>query len=365
MELICIKEKFKEYISLADKITSKNTTLPVLNSILLIAKDNILKIRSTNLDIGVEFNIPAKIQKNGIIAVPGSVLTNTLSCLPNDKKIYLKLINNNLELSTNNNTIIIKSQEAEDFPTLPRITSGENFKITSKKLVDGIKSVYYSSSFSDIKPEISSIFIYHENNALIFVATDSFRLAEKKINYKEIDKFSGVIIPIKNTKEIIRIFEGLDDDIDIIFNKNQISFSCNEIYLTSRIINGIFPDYKQIIPKEKQTEVIILKQDLIDSLKLVNVFSDKFNKVNIKVNIKDNIFELSSKNDTGGNNTKIKATLSGKDIELSFNYKYIIDCFQSITTDTIILQFNGENKPIIIKGINNNSFTYLIMPINK
>jgi len=365
MKLECGKEKLKECISLADRITSKNTTLPVLNSILLIADNNILKIRSTNLDVGVEFEIPAKIQKEGVIAVPGVVFNNTLSCLSNDKNISLDLINGNLEISTKNNTIIIKSQESEDFPTLPKIQDGESFIIPAQKIIEGVKSVLYSSSASDIKPEISSVFMYHENNSIIFVSTDSFRLAEKKIINKGINEFPGIIIPFKNINEIIRVFEGVDKDIKVMFNKNQISFYYDGVYITSRIIDGIFPDYKQIIPKEYTTEVVVLKQDLIDSLKLINVFSDKFNKVNIKIDIKNEVFELSSKNDTGENNTNINATVSGDDIDLCFNYRYIMDCFQSIRSDSVVLQFNGNNKPVIIKGVGDNSFTYLVMPINK
>jgi DNA polymerase-3 subunit beta len=365
MELQCGKEKLKKYISLADKITSKNTTLPVLNSILLTTEDNILKIRSTNLDIGVEFSIPAKIQKNGTIVVPGKVFNDTLSYLQGDKNISLKFINNNLEISTKNNNITIKSQKSDDFPTLPKIQTSESFSIPAQKIINGIKSVLYSSSISDIKPEISSVFIYPENNSITFVSTDSFRLAEKKVIYKNINEFPGIIIPIKNINELIKVFNDVDSDIDIMFNKNQISFYCDGIYFTSRIIDSIFPDYKQIIPKEHTTEVMVLKQDLIDSLKLINVFSDKFNKVNIKIDIKNKIFGLSSKNDMGENNTKINATISGNDINLCFNYKYIMDCFQSIISDSVILQFNGENKPVIIKGVGDNSFTYLVMPINK
>ena len=365
MKLVCIKEKFKEYVSLASKVTSKNTTLPILNSILLVAENNLLKIRATNLDIGVEFEITSKIQKNGTVAVPGDILNNTLSCLPNDKNISLDLNNGNLEISTTNNSITIKSQEVEDFPTIPKIKEGESFNISSKKLTEGIKSVWYSASVSDIKPEISSVFIYPEDNYLLFVSTDSFRLAEKKIINKESADFPGIIIPFKNISEIVRVFDDINENINVVFNKNQISFNYKERHLTSRIISGIFPDYKQIIPKENKTEVIVLKQDIIDSLKLVNIFSDNFNKVNIKINKKDALFELSSKNDYGGNNTKIKATISGENIELGFNYRYIMDCFQSIPSDSIVLQFNGENKPMKIKGVGDDSFIYIVMPINK
>jgi len=134
-----------------------------------------------------------------------------------------------------------------------------SFEIESKKLVEGIKSVFYSSSVSDIKPEISSVFMYTNNDNLIFVSTDSFRLAEKKVKIKGLEEIPGILIPFKNTGEILKIFGEIPGVLKVCFNKNQISFSSDNIYLTSRIIDGIFPDYRQIIPKDLLTEVVVLK----------------------------------------------------------------------------------------------------------
>ena len=153
------------------------------------------------------------------------------------------------------------------------MVEGKTFEIESKKLIDGIKSVYYSASFSDIKPEISSVFIYQENNDLVFVSTDSFRLAEKKIKMRNLEEIEGIIIPFKNIPEILRVIGGFLGIIRICFNKNQISFSFENTYLTSRIIDGVFPDYRQIIPKDIKTEATLLKQDLINALNLSNIFS--------------------------------------------------------------------------------------------
>ena len=122
--------------------------------------------------------------------------------------------------------------------------------------------MYYSSSVSDVKPEISSVYIYSNEDSLVFVSTDSFRLAEKKVKIKNIEEINGILIPFKNISEIIRIFGEISGDLNICFNKNQISFSYNGIYLTSRLVDGVFPDYRQIIPKESKTEVVVLKQDL-------------------------------------------------------------------------------------------------------
>ena len=364
MKIECSKEKLKYFVSLAEKITSKNTTLPILDSILLVAKEKKLHIRATNLNVGVEFEIPAtSLEKEGIVAVPGMVLNNTLQLLQQEKTVTLEEKSGNIVISTKNNNITIKTKPYDDFPTLPKIEDGETFTISSKKMIDGIRSVVYSASFSDIKPEIASVFISKEDKNVVFVSTDSFRLAEKKIQIKENGDFEGIILPAKNALEIVRIFSDFDEDIAVTFNKNQISFQGRNIYLTSRLIDGIFPDYKQIIPKSFLTEVVVLRQDLIDGLKMANIFTDKFNKIKIIIDTQKSLFRIEAHNDIGENKTDVSATLSGESVEIMFNAKYIMDCFQSITSDSVVLQFNGEGKPLTIKGVGDNSFTYLVMPI--
>ena len=327
MKLECGIEKIKEGILQVEKITGKNLTLPILNSILLIAEGKSLKLRATNLSLGVEIEIPAKIEKEGVIAVSGTILAGIFSNIFQNENIHIEGEDGNLLIKTKKSRIKLKGQASDDFPTIPMV-DGKTFEIESKKLVDGIKSVYYSSSLSDIKPEISSVYIYSNEDNLVFVSTDSFRLAEKKIKINGIEEIPGILIPFKNISEILRIFGEVQDVVRVCFNKNQISFSSNNIYLTSRIIDGVFPDYRQIIPKEFKVEAVVLKQDLLNALKLSNIFSDKFNQINLLINPKEKVFELSSQNnDVGENKTYLDAAIKGEDILLGFNYKYFLDCF--------------------------------------
>lgn len=366
MKLECVKDTIKEVVSFAEKITGKSQNLPILQSILLTAEGKTLKVRATNLDIGVEFEVPAKIEKKGTISVPGSVLSNTLLGLQDSKNISIDLVNNNLFLSTEHTSTTIKSYQSDDFPTLPVVKDGEPIVIPGKKFTNGLKSVLFSASLSDIKPEIASVFIHSEGEYTLFAATDSFRLAEKKIQNKKTNSFPSIIIPLKNVVEIVRIIENTNEDITIHTNKNQLSMYYDGVYITSRIINGIFPDYKQIIPKTHTTEIIVLKQDLINALKVSNVFSDKFHKTNFVIHPKDKLFEINTQNaDIGENVTKIDASLSGDLLEIGFNNKYILDCLQFIKEDSVVMKFNGENKPMTIQGLGDNSFIYLVMPINK
>ncbi len=365
MKIECSIEKIKNAVSQVERITGKNLTLPVLSSILIIASGKSLKLRSTNLNLGIEIEIGAKIEREGTLAISGAVLNSVFSNISQNENISLEEKDGNLLIKTKKSQIKLKSQPHEDFPTIPIVT-GKSFDADSKKLIEGIKSVYYSSSVSDIKPEISSVFLHTKEENLVFVSTDSFRLAEKKVKIKGLEEITGIIIPFKNISEILRVFGEFQGVIKVCFNKNQISFSSDNIYLTSRIIDGIFPDYRQIIPKEATTEVVVLKQDLLNALKLSNVFSDKFNQVNLKIIPKEKIFELSSSNnDIGENKTELDAVINGENVELSFNYKYFLDCFQSLNTDSVSIKMSGASRPIVISPVSDSSFTYLIMPMNR
>ena len=191
-------------------------------------------------------------------------------------------------------------------------------------------------------------------------------MAEKKIKIKGIEEIGGILIPFKNIPEILRIFGEIQDSVKVCFSKNQISFSTDNVYLTSRIIDGVFPDYRQIIPKEFSAEAVVLKQDLLNALKLSNIFSDKFNQINLLVNAKEKVFELSSQNnDIGENKTYLDAAIKGENVSIGFNYKYFLDSFQSLNTDSISIKLNQSSNPMVITGASDNSFTYLIMPMNR
>ncbi len=365
MKLECQVEKLKNGISQVERITGKNLTLQVLNSILLIASAKSLKLRSTNLSLGIEVEIPAKVSEEGVVAIAGSTLSGVFSNISQSDTVLLEENNGNLIVKTKKSQIKLKCQPSDDFPTIPRV-AGSTFEIESKKIMDGIKSVYYSSSPSDIKPEISSVYLYTHEDNIVFAATDSFRLAEKKVKIKKTEEIPGILIPFKNVSEIIRVFGDIGSNIEVCFNKNQISFSNENIYLTSRVIDGVFPDYRQIIPKKSETSVVVLKQDLLNALKLSNIFSDKFNQINLTVKPKEKVFELSSvNNDVGENKTYLDAALEGEDVSLSFNYKYFLDCFQSISTDSVLIKLSGSSLPIVVSPVSDPSFTYLIMPMNR
>lgn len=362
MKIECIQEKLMGAVSTVEKITGKNVSLPILSSIVLEATDAQLMLKATNLDLGIEILLPARIEEKGSVAVSGSILSTFLNGVSGEK-IKMELKDQNLKISTSKTNTTIKVLPVDDFPVIPRV-QGDSFELDAQQFIKGLKSVWYAASTSGVKPELSSVYIYCEEGYVVFVATDSFRLAERKIKIKKSKDFGSILIPFKNIPEIIRVLEKAEGDVKVTLSKNQISFEFEGVYLVSRVIDGVFPDYRQIIPKNETTNVVVLKQDLVQALKISNIFSDKFNQVHIKID--KTLFEVTTKNnDIGETANSIEAVIEGEPIEVNFNQKYITDAFQSIENDSVALSFNGVNKPVVLRSVPDTSFLYIVMPMNR
>lgn len=368
MKIESVREKLIEAIQKAEKVTSRNASLPVLKCVLLEATKGSLFVRSTNLDIGLEIQVPVKVMDEGAVAVPGNILSGFVAQLTGDKSVVLEVKEGNLHVSSSKNSTLIKALPSDDYPSIPRVDkdSAKTLKISASALVSGLKAVWYSSATSSIKPELSSVRMYPLGNDLVFVATDGFRLAEKRVAVKNIPDFTHVLIPVKNATEIIRVFDGLDEELEVLIDDNQVAIVSRDIYLVSRTIEGNFPDYKAIIPKDFVTDVVVLKQDLVNALKISTIFSDSFFHIKFLINPDTKKVELTTKNnEVGESSTEIPSTVTGQSIDINFNYRYINDSLSSLHTDSISFSFSGNNKPLVIKSVGDQSFTYLVMPMNK
>ncbi|MEI6396562.1 MAG: DNA polymerase III subunit beta [Candidatus Taylorbacteria bacterium] len=361
-------QKIKEIIQKIDRIAGKHTTLPVLSCILIEFNKNTAIFKATNLDVGIEVSIPIKSEGSGAVAVPAHTLSAFISQLPDQNGVVsMEIDGGNIKITTPHSNGVIKTVPIDDFPTIPKVVDGQTYDLPADVFIKGLKSVWYSASVSSIKPELSSIYIYRDGEYINFAATDSFRLAEKKVKAPNTAKMGDILIPFKNIADIVRFLEGVGGTVKVTTSKNLISFSENGTYLVSRVIDGVFPDYHQIIPKSFITEAVILKQDFINALKISNIFSDRFNQIKLVIDPKKKVFDIQTKNsDVGENKTSVSAALSGEQIEVNFNYKYVADCFQSIEADSLSLQLGGLNKPMLIRSVSGDqTFLYIVMPMNR
>lgn len=359
-------EKLSQFVSKVEKVAGKNPSLPILSCILFEVVDKTLTMRATNLDLGVEAKVQVSDAEDGRIAVPASILSSYLGQLSGEREVTLRDKSGNLSIESSKGKSLIKALESDDFPTLPSVEAGVEVVLEAKDVVDGLRSVWYSAAISSMKPELASVYVYAEGHYLTFVATDSFRLAEKRVSLAHPVEFPGLLIPQRNVGEIVRILDSVDGEIRVMFDKNQVAFKSRSLDLVSRVIDATFPDYRQIMPKESVTDVVLLKQDFVQALRLSTLFSDSFNQVHFSIPANGESVTLSCKSsERGENEYAVPATVSGNELEINFNHRYLMDCMSSLKSDSISLKFSGPHKPLVIRGVSDSSFTYLAMSMNR
>jgi DNA polymerase-3 subunit beta len=369
MKIRCVKNNLEKIIQQAENFIGKNLDLEVLSCIILESKNGYLKINATNIDTSYSAEIPVICEQDGIVAVMGEVFYKTISAIK-DEEISMELIKNNLKISSKTSTVELNILSHEDFPNTLKMENQDEdefdnkIKISTSDFVEGLNSTIYATSKSNIKPELSSVFISGSDNKISFAATDGFRLAEKVDSYNsDMEENFSFLLPSDSVGAIVKTLSIEDSkEIDIFIYKNQVFIKTSKIVIFSRLTEGNYVDYKKLIPEDTQTSVIVLKQDFLDSLKLVNIFSDDFNQ--IKINVKNKELVLDTNNIFGKNEIKVDAAIVGEDLEMNFNYKYIQDCFASIKSDSLEFIFN-QAKPMLIKPVGDSSFKYIVMPLSR
>ncbi len=358
-------EQFAAAVTIAARFSEKRPNLPVLASILIVAESGRLLLRATNLECGVEVTTLAKVAENGTVAVPAAVLSGFMSNTQG-KTIHAELVGEVFHIETDRASASIKTIPHEDFPILPKVSAERSFTGKSADLARAIRSVVYCASTSAVKPELQSILLYGEGGKMTAVATDSFRLAEKTTTLRAGGSLPQLLIPARNAIELMRILETTKDDIELYYNDNQLSTHIDGMFYTSRLIDGSFPNYQQIIPKTFSTEAVILREDMLSALKALSIFTDKFSQITLTVSPEKKAVLLTSRNpDVGEQTSSIHATISGEELTMSFNSHYLADSLRSIVGESVRIQANGAGKPIVIKDSVDVSFFYLAMPMNR
>lgn len=364
MKISVLKEKILNAALIAERVVGKKESLPILSCVLFtVAKD--ITIRSTNLEAGVEVRLLGEVGEEGVVAVPAGILSQTLRSITGEK-ITLKTEEGNLLVESKGTRTLIKAVPHEEFPPLPIKNSLKGVRIQKNIFIEGLQTVSYAASPSMIRPELGSVYVHITEDGITCVATDSFRLAEKVIRSgkgEEVD----ILIPLKHTLEILHILERVEtEDVVIVADESQLTVSVGDIQYVSRVVDGTFPNYREIIPKKFVTEATVLKSDFSETLKKARVFSGTDQYIGLHLYPKRKVFSAVAQSaDVGEMSDSIDAAISGEDIDINFHIGYLADCLPSIASDSISLRFSGAGKPLVMQGVSDPTFTYLVMPLNR
>ncbi|MDD5731436.1 MAG: DNA polymerase III subunit beta [Patescibacteria group bacterium] len=376
MKITCIQENLNKALMHSSRIISLRSSLPILDNILLSTDQGRLKISATDLELGINYWIGAKIEKDGAIAVPSRLLTEFISNIK-EEKISIKVEETEVIIDGEKYNATIKGVSPEDFPTIPDISRDFLFSISSKDLLNAINQVAFAAAGDNTRPILSGIFFKIEKDVLKMAATDSYRLAEKKIKVIKSDKSSKTfIIPTRTISEVGKILKDAGEKVEVCFDENQILFNFGSIHLISRLIDGQYPNYEQIIPTEFENEVLVDKQELFNVCKVASLFARE-SANSIKMSIKpEKVKEGEKEKETGGilsivgqgvqigeSISKIPVKTKGKEIEISFNAKYILDVLPNIPEKNVEIKFSGSINPCLIKGEGKQDYLYVIMPL--
>lgn len=371
MKIEILKDNLKTGISIVEKLTGKNLSLPILNNVLLISKNSFLNIVATDLETAIKLWVLTKVVKEGSFSVPAKIMSTLINTLPNDK-ITIDVLGESMSVSCGKFKNQIQGTDSGEFPIIPKFDEDNFLEVDSVAFCTGLSQVVGVASYSQARPEISGIYFSFFKNTITMVATDSFRLAEKKIKTEfPIKNDFSFILPQKPAAEIINILSGKEGKIKIYFSQNQVMFEfpmeeINHPYvqIISRIIDGEYPNYEEIIPQKFKTEITVKRDEFLNQIKTASIFSGKTSEIKLKIKPTENEIVVESKDPgIGENNSSISAKIKGDPVEISFNYKFLFEGILNIKGSEVVLEISKEDGPCVVRSVGDASYIYVAMPI--
>lgn len=361
MKITVNQKNLRRALGLVERVISKSISLPILNNIIIKTDQGRVRISATNLEIGISVLIGAKTDEVGEIAVPGRILSDLISATSEDV----------LTLTTKNNTLFItgkrvKTQilgfDTKDYPLIPKITNDPVCEIPAQALKNAYATVFDSIAISETRPELAGLYMQFQSKSLVCVATDSFRLAEHRIDVKN-SQTLNVIVPKMTVLEIMRVTSDLDEPVVVRVGENQISFLSQDVEVISRLIDGKYPDYTKIIPEKYVSRVLVEKNELEQAIRLAGLFSSSISDIKLECD-KENLTLLSSNADRGEAQTTVPVVLKNEPFSVTLNFHYLLDGIKIIPTEKMVIEFTGDSSPLVLRPANDEiKVVYLIMPL--
>ncbi len=364
MKIQVRQEDLREVASIASRFISTKPQIPVLGNVLLESSKNKLTVSSTNLEMFVRMDIGAKTERDGSITVPA--------------RLFLEIVSNlkpgNLNLSLDKENLIIKSEgfssrlagiNASEFPKVSVGKDAKFIRLSKKSLLESIVSVIFASSFDETRPVLTGVLFYKKEKKLNLVATDGYRLSLSSVG--EFDfPVEKIIVPKSILNEIVR-FADADEYFEFGYDgsENMVVFKLRDAIFFSRIIDGEYPDFEKIIPQEFKTKVFLDKEDMIRGLKLASVFAkESSNVVRILIDSTSGKARFLAENQLSGSQESIfDANVEGDDLEIGFNYKFLLDFVESVKGERVKMSFNNSSSPAEFRDISNKNYLHIIMPV--
>lgn len=351
-------------LSLLSRVASNKTPLPILANILLKCTKNSLELSATNLEVAVSHTTKGKVDEEGSVTVPARLLYEFVAQLPKDTTVDLVFDKNKLFISTGSYSSHIQGTGAEDFPALPVIKSNENLDINVDELKRAINQTILAASHDETRPILGGAFFHTVDTSAYVAATDGYRLAEVKLPISSVNNFSGVV-PLQTLQDVLRILQDTNQQkVKLQFEDGQFGLVCGETSLVSRLIEGQYPAYQQLIPEKSEISFNINREELLTAAKLAGLFArESGGSITITASESDKTVSVSSlASQVGDNNSELKCEVVGSG-KVVLNVRYLTEALNSFDTNTINFRFSGDISPCVITSSEQPNYQHIVMPL--
>ncbi|HUB94232.1 MAG TPA: DNA polymerase III subunit beta [Verrucomicrobiae bacterium] len=361
MELKVTQENLNKALGLVARVASTRGTLPILGNVLLKIENNRLNVSATNLDIAISCELGAQVAQEGSLTVPARLLQDFVSSLPSGV-IALEQDEQRLKVTTDSYKSVINGVAADEFPVMPAIEGGVTWKIAGSLLKKTLQQVLIAASSDESRPVLTGIYFHTVDDVLYVAATDSYRLAEKRLTTLK-EKVS-LLIPATALHDVLRIINDYDDDITIVHDDQQIQFRAGDVELVARLIEGNYPDYRKLIPASFTTTAIMPRSELVGITKVSSLFARE-SAGSIVVNVDETNESISIHavaSQIGENDATLKVAAKGSG-SITLNSRYLLDALQAMDAKNVQLGFNGKLEAAMLSDVDSDDYLHIIMPL--
>jgi DNA polymerase-3 subunit beta len=367
MKVTCRPSVLGQALQVVSRAISSRTTLPILNNILIETTSEGLALSATNLEIGIRKLVPAEVAMEGSTTAPARLLTDFVGTLPDEElEMTLDGASQSLSLRCGRFDTHIKCIEAEEFPPGPRPDEGDRLQVPLDELIKAVEQTQMAASTDEARPVLTGVLVQVQQGNLTLAATDGHRLAVRKLPAGGAgDLEAKLIVPARALAELSRVLKGEPAEVEILISKarNQIFFRAGNSELTSRLIDGNYPNYAQVIPSKSSTTVRLATSELTQTVRAVSLFArDSANVIRVKAH--SGALTLSATtNEVGDSKAEMSAEVEGSEIQIAFNARYVLDALGVIGEDQVELLFDGPLSPGLIRPPGKEHYLYVIMPV--
>lgn len=361
MKIKVDQRELAKHINIAQRGISSRTTLQILDGILLETSNNKLKLTGTDLEISIETLLDCEILEEGSIVVSSRIFGDIIKKLPSSE-IIIEVEKNNINIKCENSEFNIAGNPGEDYPDLPLIAEKDSFQLPMDILKGVIRQTVFATTQDETRPSLTGVLAEVDTNSISFVALDGYRLALKKLPTNSALE-SKMIIPGRSLNELNKILDDREDNLKISISPGHIVFNIGDTIVYSRLLEGQFFNYKDIIRNEHKTNVIVNKKQFQDSLERASLLAKEEKANLVKLSIIDNKIIIKSNSEIGNVHEELDSKQEGEDLNIAFNSRYLLEGIKIIESENIKLNFMGSLNPCIINGLDDEDYTYLVLPV--